>query len=154
MVLDELVTVGWSGRWWAPAGFVGAASVWGGARWWWLRRARTLLLDRVVVALVPAAGFDPSLEEIDRHAARLARVPAVVGWAPRRAMGVRVRLSSSESQLSYQLEGPAQAASVLQLQAFADVNVVDPYASHEVPRIRFEGVPPLPRQNAGGRESA
>lgn len=140
-----LVGAVWNGRWWVLAGSVGAVCVWGAVRWWWLRRARALLLERSVVALVPAAGFDPSLEEIDRHAARLARVPSVVGWAPQRALGVRVRLSSTNSQLSYRLEGPAQAAALLQLQGFADVDVVDPYARHGVPRIRFEGVPPLPR---------
>lgn len=145
---DWLVGVVGSGRWWVVAGLVGVVCVWGAVRWWWLRRARAMLLERSVVALVPAAGFDPSLEEIDRHAARLARVPSVVGWAPQRALGVRVRLSSLESRLSYQLEGPAQAASLLQLQAFVDVDVVDPSASHEVPRIRFEGVSPFPHHES------
>ncbi|MEU2026938.1 hypothetical protein ABZ565_33095 [Streptomyces sp. NPDC016469] len=142
-----LVEAVWGVRWWALAVVVGGAAVWGGAWWWWLRRARVMLSGRTVVALVPAAGFDPSPEEIDRHAARLARVPAVVGWAPRRAMGVRLRLSSTQSRLSYRLEGPSQAAALLQLQDFASVDVVDPYARHEVPRIRFDGVPPLPRQS-------
>lgn len=144
---DWLAGVVWNGRWWVLAGFVGAVCGWEAVRWWWLRRARALLLERCVIALVPAAGFDPSLEEIDRHAARLARVPSVVGWAPQRALGVRVRLSSRDSHLSYRLEGPAQAVALLQLQGFADVDVVDPYARHEVPRIQFDGVPPLFRRN-------
>ncbi|ROQ65218.1 hypothetical protein EDD95_8073 [Streptomyces sp. CEV 2-1] len=149
-----MVEAVWGVRWWTLAVVVGGAAVWGGAWWWWLGRARVMLSDRTVVALVPAAGFDPSPEEIDRHAARLARVPAVVGWAPRRAMAVRLRLSSTQSQLSYRLEGPSQAAALLQLQDFADVDVVDPYASHEAPRIRFEGAPPLPKKSHVERAGA
>ncbi|MCX0248000.1 hypothetical protein [Streptomyces drozdowiczii] len=151
---DWLVGAVRGSRWWVLAGCVGAVCVWRAVRWWWLRRARIMLSDRTVVALVPAAGFDPSPEEIDRHAARLARVPAVVGWAPRRGMAVRLRLSSTQSQLSYRLEGPSQASALLQLQDFADVDVVDPYASHDVPRIRFDGAPPLLRESTAERTGA
>ncbi|WP_327713685.1 hypothetical protein OG912_37960 (plasmid) [Streptomyces sp. NBC_00464] len=142
----------WGDRWWVLANAAAAACVWGCARWWWIRRARAMLLDRSVVALVPAAGFDPSLEEIERHAARLARVPAVVGWAPERAVGVRIRLSSEEGRLSYRVEGPGRAAALLRLRSYPDVDVVDPGVRHEVSRIRFDGVPPLGSDDHDGDE--
>ncbi|MEE1805182.1 hypothetical protein [Streptomyces sp. BE133] len=116
-----------------------------------------MLRERAAVSLVPAAGFDPSLEEIERHAARLARVPAVVGWAPERALGVRIRLSSDESRLSYRLEGPARAAALLRLRSFPDVDVldvVDPKGHDEVPLIWFDGVPPLGKEDHDGDEDA
>ncbi|MGY3056734.1 hypothetical protein ACVWZD_000979 [Streptomyces sp. TE3672] len=150
-----LIGAFWDARWWLMSSAVAAMCVWLWARRWWLRRARTMLRDRAVVSLVPAAGFDPSLEEIDRHAARLARVPAVVGWAPKRAVGVRIRLSSDESRLSYRLEGPARAAALLRLRSFPDVDVVEPGAGNdEVPRIRFDGVPPLEPDDHDGDEDA
>ncbi|WP_405692674.1 hypothetical protein [Streptomyces sp. NBC_00057] len=145
----------WGARWWVMGAAAAAVCVGVWARRWWLRRARTMLRDRSVVALVPAADFDPSLEEIERHAARLARVPAVVGWAPERAVGVRVRLSSDDGRLSYRLEGPARAAALLRLRAFPDVDVVDPGVNRdEVPRIRFDGVAPLDTEDHDEDEDA
>ncbi|MGW2182680.1 hypothetical protein ACWCXX_32295 [Streptomyces sp. NPDC001732] len=152
---SSLVGVFWGARWWWVGAAVATVCMWLWARRWWLRRARTLLRGRAVVTLVPAAGFDPSLEEIERHAARLARVPAVTGWAPKRAVGVRIRLSSEEGRLSYRLEGPARAAALLRLRSFPDVDVVDARAGgDEVPRIRFDGVPPLGTDDHDGDEDA
>ncbi|MFJ4576851.1 hypothetical protein ACIP4W_36705 [Streptomyces sp. NPDC088846] len=149
-----MISTFWDARWWVMGAAVAAMCVWLWARRWWLRRARTVLRDRAVVALVPAADFAPSLEEIERHAARLARVPAVVGWAPERALGVRIRLSSDEGRLSYRLEGPARAAALLRLRSFPDVDVVNPEGHDEVPLIWFDGVPPLGMEDHDGDEDA
>ncbi|MFJ8405658.1 hypothetical protein ACIQ9K_34990 [Streptomyces microflavus] len=142
----------WSVRGWMLLALVGAAAGGAGVRAWWLRRARKALQGRCAVALVPAAGFDPSREEIGRHAVRLARIPASAGWMPRRSVGVRIRLMTEEGQLAYRLEGPATAAALLRMPSFTDVDVADPDRgkSAAVPRIQFDGVPPVPREGENG----
>ncbi|MFJ8848407.1 hypothetical protein ACIRFF_36600 [Streptomyces cyaneofuscatus] len=142
----------WSARGWLLPTLVVVAAGGAGVRNWWLRRARKALRERCTVALVPAAGFDPSREEIGRHAVRLARIPASAGWVPRRSVGVRIRLMTEEGQLAYRLEGPATAAALLRMPSFTDVDVADPDGgkSAVVPRIRFDGVPPVPRDGEDG----
>ncbi|MFF6888616.1 hypothetical protein ACFY9F_36180 [Streptomyces sp. NPDC012421] len=130
--------------WWllllGAAGAMGWASGWV----WWLRRARTALGCRTVVDLVPSRDFDPSGEEIGRHAARLARVPAAAGWIPRRASGVRMRHWSDGGRLATRLEGPAQSAGLLRLPSFPDVEVLEAGRSGGAVRpVRFAGVAPL-----------
>ncbi|MBB1261976.1 hypothetical protein [Streptomyces alkaliterrae] len=100
--------------------------------------------QRVRVVLVPADGFDPKLEEIGWFADQLAQVPAAAGAVPRRAAGVRVRLFCEGGQLGYAVEGPQRAAALLRTSAYADVEVGSGQEkSGGVPRIRFEGVPPV-----------
>ncbi|MFD4392888.1 hypothetical protein [Streptomyces sp. NPDC058495] len=130
--------------WWlvllGAAGAVGWVAGWV----WWLRRARTALECRTVVDLVPSRDFDPSAEEIGRHAARLARVPAAAGWLPRRASGVRMRHWSEGGRLATRLEGPAQSAGLLRLPSFPDVEVLEAdRAGGDVRPVRFAGVAPL-----------
>ncbi|MFF8410603.1 hypothetical protein [Streptomyces omiyaensis] len=130
--------------WWlvllGVAGGVGWAAGWV----WWLRRARIALGCRTVVDLVPSRDFDPSAEEIGRHAARLARVPAAAGWIPRRASGVRMRHWSEGGRLATRLEGPAQSAGLLRLPSFPDVEVLEAgRAGGAVRPVRFAGVAPL-----------
>ncbi|MFI2318788.1 hypothetical protein [Streptomyces sp. CB00072] len=149
-LLDGVEAVGavvWAVWGWLLLALAVVAAGGAGVRAWWLRRAREALRERCAVALVPAAGFDPSREEIGRHTVRLARIPASAGWMPRRSVGVRVRLVTEEGQLAYRLEGPSTAATLLRMPSFTDVDVADPDAgmSAVVPRIRFDGVPPLPR---------
>ncbi|MFB7428809.1 hypothetical protein ACFC0K_36615 [Streptomyces hydrogenans] len=111
---------------------------------WWLRRARVALVCRMAVDLVPSKDFDPSAEEIGRHAARLARVPAAAGWIPRRASGVRMRHWSDGRRLATRLEGPAQSAGLLRLPSFPDVEVLEAgRAGGAVQPVRFAGVAPL-----------
>ncbi|MEU3401785.1 hypothetical protein [Streptomyces filamentosus] len=126
----------------------------GGVGWvagwvWWLRLARTALGSRAVVDLVPSRDFDPSAEEIGRHAARLARVPAAAGWIPRRASGVRMRHWSDGGRLATRLEGPAQSAGLLRLPSFPDVEVLEAgRTGGGVQPVRFAGVAPLAKDRA------
>ncbi|MFE6782098.1 hypothetical protein ACFVFF_07540 [Streptomyces sp. NPDC057680] len=130
--------------WWLGLSVVVAAALWGACWVWWRRRARAALRSRTVVDLVPTRDFDPSVEEIGRHAARLARVPAASGWLPRRASGVRMRHMSVEGKLATRLEGPARAAGLLRLVSFPDVDVLEVGRSHgELRPIRFANIPPL-----------
>lgn len=62
-------------QWWLGLSVLAGAALWGGCWVWWRRRTLAALGCRTVVDLVPSRGFDPSVEEIGRHAARLARVP-------------------------------------------------------------------------------
>ncbi|MFD7748032.1 hypothetical protein ACFV2V_16735 [Streptomyces sp. NPDC059698] len=144
--VDVVVSAVWAVWGWLLLLLVVAGAGGAGVRAWWVWRAREALRERCVVALVPAAGFDPTREEIGRHAVRLARIPASAGWGPRRAAGVRVRLVSVEGQLAYRLEGPAAGAALLRMPSFTDVDVADEDSGRSVavPRIRFDGVPPLP----------
>ncbi|CAM5289328.1 hypothetical protein GCM10010329_81170 [Streptomyces spiroverticillatus] len=132
---------------WLAAVMVVAASGWAAGWMWWRRRAALALRGRTAVDLVPTAGFDPSVEAVERHAAHLARVPAAAGWVPRRAGAVRVRALCVDQELVYRLEGPAQAAAVLRLATYAHVDVVDTHVvrARTGNRIRFEGAPPNPR---------
>ncbi|MGW4984050.1 hypothetical protein [Streptomyces mirabilis] len=133
--------------WWLTAAVVASTGGWAAGWAWWRGRARTVLRQRAVVVLVPSAGFDPSEEAIERHAARLARVPAAAGWVPARASGVRIRHLCVDGRLACRLEGPGHATALLRLPAFPDVDVMDAVAGdREAVRIRFEGVPPLGEQ--------
>ncbi|MFJ8133379.1 hypothetical protein [Streptomyces hydrogenans] len=130
--------------WWL--GLLGAvgAMAWAAGWVWWSRRARTALGCRMAVDLVPSRDFDPSAEEIGRHAARLARVPAAAGWLPRRASGVRMRHWSDGGRLAARLEGPAQSAGLLRLPSFPDVEVLEAGRVGGALRpVRFVGVAPL-----------
>ncbi|MEU8883905.1 hypothetical protein [Streptomyces hydrogenans] len=143
-LLTEVAESARSYLWWlVPLGAAGAVG-WAAGRVWWLRRARAMLGCRTVVDLVPSRDFDPSAEEIGRHAARLARVPTVAGWLPRRASGVRMRHWSDGGRLATRLEGPAQSAGLLRLPSFPDVEVLEADRPGGAVRpVRFAGVAPL-----------
>ncbi|WP_432091443.1 hypothetical protein [Streptomyces sp. NRRL F-5630] len=100
----------------------------------------------MVVELVPSDDFDPSLVEIERQASRLSRVQEASGWLPRRARGVRIRLTSEDGELAYRVEGPRKAEALLRLPGFAQVECVVPRGVGAVRPVVFEGVPPLRRQ--------
>ncbi|MFG2645931.1 hypothetical protein ACGFYP_33740 [Streptomyces sp. NPDC048370] len=134
----------WAHLWLLMSTALLATGLWGAAWVWWRRRARAALECRTVVDLVPSAGFDPSMEGIGRHAARLARVPTAAGWLPRRASAVRIQHGSVEGKLATRLEGPAQSAGLLRLQSFPDVDVVEADRGvGEVRPIRFANIAPL-----------
>ncbi|MDQ8707509.1 hypothetical protein RCO28_34325 [Streptomyces sp. LHD-70] len=142
-------------RWLLAGGLVACGVVWAGAGTWWWARGRRALADRVEVDVVPSSEFDPTFESIERHAARLSRVPEAAGWLPRRARAVRIRLLCEDGELVYRLEGPARAGALLRLPAFPGVDMVDAggRGSGGVPQIHFEGVPPLPRDVSSGSAS-
>lgn len=135
--------VGWvlAEWWWLLAGFLVVVLV-GGSVWvWWYRRAVAALQHRSAVHLVPGATFEPTVEETVRHAAWLRRVPAAAWPLPRRAGAVRTRISGEGGVLRYSVEGPQQAAGVLQVPSYSGVEVVTDRARAAVPRVRFAQAP-------------
>lgn len=136
--------------WWL--GVLGSASIVLGMAGWarWHCRGRAALRHRTAVDLVPACDFDPSMEEIERHAARLARVPAEAGWLQRRAVGVRIRHWSVDGSLATRLEGPARSAHLLRLPSFPLVEVLETNPGSEAQQIQFNGVDPLAKSSGGG----
>lgn len=131
--------------WWLVTAAVCGASVCAAGWVWWRRRAARELRRRVTFDLVPAATFDPSLEEVTRRAAQLGRVSAASGVLPRRAAAVRFRTACVEGKLASQVEGPARAAGVLRLSPYPQVQVVDAGTARrpKVGPISFDGAAPL-----------
>jgi hypothetical protein len=102
----------------------------------WLRRRHVaaLLASREIRALVPADTHDPSMDEVARFAAQLARTRRR-GRArlERPAAAIRLRIhSTAGGRLSYELHAPAQARGVLAaaLGAYPDIELRDPVAVH------------------------
>jgi hypothetical protein len=91
-----------------------------------LATRRALRPDRRVRLLaLPTDTFDPTPEEVDRYAAQLARVRRTVrGRLDRPAHAVRLRLDSvAGGGCAYRIEGSAQAASILRLTGYAEVDL-------------------------------
>lgn len=80
---------------------------------------------RVRLMALPTETFDPTGEEVDRYAAQLSRVRRTVrGGLDRRAHAVRLRLDSvAGGGCVYRIEGSAQAASILRLTGYAEVDL-------------------------------
>lgn len=144
-----LLVVFGAARWWIVGALVVTIAACGAAQVWWRRRAAEALQDRVSVDLVPATTFDPSMDEVEWFAGQLGRVPAAAGALPRRASAVRIRLTCEEGNLAYRVEGPGHAASVLRMSAYPEVEVVETGTDRTVPRIHFEGAPPLKKTGTG-----
>lgn len=135
--------------WWIAAGAVAAGVVFAGWTVWSRRRAAAELRRRRSFDVVPAADFDPSVEEVMRQTARVGRASSAAGAVPRRAAGVRFRTACVEGQLASQVQGPARAAGVLGMSPYADVQMRDSWQQMETaPRVRFDGVPPSGRGGA------
>lgn len=77
------------------------------------RRTANALRERCGYQLLPANSFDPSPEDVLRHATALARVRPASGRAPRAARAAQIRLVTGDGKINYQLWGPAAARSVL-----------------------------------------
>ncbi|MCC3655856.1 ATP/GTP-binding protein [Streptomyces sp. S07_1.15] len=77
--------------------------------------------QRMAVELVPSRHFDPGSEEILRYGVQLARAAgAGPWWVPRPAKSVRIRLGADGLRpLTFQVEGPASAAKLLQTTPYA-----------------------------------
>ncbi|GHE14787.1 hypothetical protein [Streptomyces alanosinicus] len=131
------------------AGAAGAALItWTASAAWWRRRAVRELGRRARFELVPAVTFDPQLGDIGQAAARLDGARAAASGVPRRAAAVRIRVwAGPERQLHYGWEGPQQAASLLRMPSYRQVDVRPADTARETSaRVRFEGVSP----QAGG----
>jgi hypothetical protein len=80
-----------------------------------LLKTRRTLRSRVVIAVVPADEFKPSIESVLRFAAQLSRLDLrVAGWFDRRASALGISLASdSEGRLSYLLSVPERSRELL-----------------------------------------
>ncbi|MFF4361040.1 ATP/GTP-binding protein [Streptomyces sp. NPDC001604] len=102
------------------------AVCWGVSEWVVRRLAAKGSAQRMALELVSTRHFDPSLEEIFRRGAQLARAStAMPWWAPRRSKTVQIRLRADGSTpLRYRIEGPAGGERLLSITPFGpDVTV-------------------------------
>ncbi|MFI1508195.1 ATP/GTP-binding protein [Streptomyces sp. NPDC020597] len=89
--------------------------------------AKKASAERMALELVPAAYFDPGLEEIFRRGVQLARAStSMPWWAPRRSKAVQIRLrADGSSPLRYRIEGPAGGERLLSITPFGPAVTVN-----------------------------
>ncbi|KRD17947.1 hypothetical protein [Streptomyces sp. Root264] len=89
--------------------------------------AKKASAERMALELVPAAHFDPGLEEIFRRGVQLARAStSMPWWAPRRSKAVQIRLrADGSSPLRYRIEGPAGGERLLSITPFGPAVTVN-----------------------------
>ncbi|MBD0742993.1 hypothetical protein [Streptomyces sp. CBMA152] len=108
------------------------------------RRVHAALADRVTVEVVPTSTFDPGEGEIGRWAHQLGRVRQAAAGVPARGSAARLRYRVEAGKMHCFIEGPAQAAAVLAMPGFAEV---------EIRAHRSQGIQPvtfvLPAQGKG-----
>ncbi|MEV4616795.1 hypothetical protein AB0K43_30005 [Kitasatospora sp. NPDC049258] len=108
------------------------------------RRARAALARRTVVEVIPTATFDPGEGEVRRFGRHLARVRYAADGIPVRGAAVRIRYSADGGQMRCFLEGPAQAAAILAMPGFAEVEVRATHSGTGIQPVRF--TVPAPRE--------
>ncbi|MFI6689075.1 hypothetical protein [Streptomyces sp. NPDC050485] len=122
------------------------AGVWTCVSWRRRLKARTALLKRSVVEVVPTSGFAPLEGEIHRWAHHLGRVTRSADGVPERGAAVRLRYcAETGSKMHCYIEGPIQAAAVLGMPGFDGVEVRTHRGRKSIEPITF------PRQRDGGR---
>lgn len=118
--------------------------------WVTVRRARRVtkaLADRVTVEVVPTSTFDPGEGEVGRWARQVGRVRYASADTPARGAAARLRYSVVGGVMRCYIEGPAEAAAVLAMPGFAEVEVRSSRAERSVQPVRFD----LPAQHGGER---
>ncbi len=100
------------------------------------RQADAALAHRACVELVPTSTFNPGLEEVGRAAHQFARIHHSAG-APARGSAARLRYTVSDGQMRCYLEGPADAAAVMRMPAYSEVEVRTPHASVDIHPVHF-----------------
>ncbi|QES51964.1 hypothetical protein DEJ50_33180 [Streptomyces venezuelae] len=128
----------------ATAPYILALGVLGVAVWvWWtVRRAglvREALASRVQVEVIPTATFDPGEGEVGRWARQLGRVYYAAGGVPARGSAVRLRYTAVGGKMRCYIEGPAAAASILNMPGFAEVEVRTRHGQADIRPVRFTG---------------
>jgi len=134
-----LDAVHWTAR---SAPYLGAAALTAGGIWGWAarrrtRRARTALAHRTVVEVVPTATFDPGEGEVGRWGHHLGRVRYAADNIPDRGAAVRLRYSADGGQMHCFIEGPVEAAAVLGMPGFAEVEVRSARPGKDIEPVRF-----------------
>ncbi|WP_438453387.1 hypothetical protein [Streptomyces asiaticus] len=114
------------------------------AAWVTVRRARRVtkaLTGRVTVEVVPTSTFDPGEGEVGRWARQVGRVRYAAAGTPARGAAARLRYSVVDGAMRCYLEGPAEAAAVLAMPGFAEVEVRAARAERSIQPVRFD-LPP------------
>ncbi|MYV93697.1 hypothetical protein [Streptomyces sp. SID1034] len=145
-VLGAAHWIAWSAPYLAALIAVGAL-VWAGKTRQRTVLVREALAHRTVVEVIPTSTFDPSEGEIGRWAHQLGRVPAAAGGVPARGAAARLRYSVEAGKMRCYLEGPEQAAAILAMPGFAEVEVRSDRTHQEIRPIRFHR-PVHPRESA------
>ncbi|MFC9608004.1 hypothetical protein ACFTTN_31730 [Streptomyces niveus] len=105
------------------------------------RRVRTALTQRVAFEVVPTPTFDPNKDEIDRWARQLGQARQMAGGVPLRGTAIRLHYSVEARIMHCFLEGPSEAASMLAMPGFPEVEVHTRHRSSNLPPVRF-AIPP------------
>ncbi|MFE1776394.1 hypothetical protein [Streptomyces sp. NPDC059008] len=100
------------------------------------QQADAALAHRACVELVPTSTFNPSLEEVGRAAHQFARIHHAAG-APARGSAARLRYTVTDGQMRCYLEGPADAAAVMRMPAYSEVEVRTPHAGTDIHPVHF-----------------
>ncbi|GAA2753385.1 hypothetical protein [Kitasatospora cinereorecta] len=107
--------------------------------------ARRALADRAGMEFLPRPGFDPGEEDILRFVHQLARAQASASrWhlTPRRAIAVRIRLTSSGGPPSYRVEARSRTLALISRHAYTGCELRDPQqgpTGAASPAVTFEG---------------
>ncbi|MFF0629764.1 hypothetical protein [Streptomyces sp. NPDC004296] len=102
------------------------------------QRAEAALTDRVRVELVPTTSFNPSAEAIARAGHHFARIRHAANDIPARGAAARLHYTvTADGQMRCYLEGPAAAAAVLRMPAYAEVEIRTPQAAPPAHSVHF-----------------
>ncbi|MFJ5680310.1 hypothetical protein [Streptomyces sp. NPDC093097] len=112
------------------------------------RRADAALTDRVMVELVPTTTFNPRSEEVARAGHHFARIRHAAGDIPPRGAATRLHYTVKDGQMHCYLEGPATAAAVMRMPAYAEVDVRTSQATPPTHSVRFALAQDARRGNA------
>ncbi|MEV6133654.1 hypothetical protein AB0M05_43790 [Streptomyces violaceusniger] len=114
----------------------GAAALWLAARR--AQRVEEALADRIRVELIPTRTFDPGEGEVTRWAHQLGRVRFAASSTPSRGAAARIRYTATGGgKMRCYLEGPAEAAAVLSMPGFAEVDVRTDRGTKSIKPVRF-----------------
>ncbi|MER5563744.1 hypothetical protein ABT071_34710 [Streptomyces sp. NPDC002506] len=145
-LLDAAHWIAWSSPYLAVVVAAGAV-VWAWKTWRRSQLVREALAHRTVVEVIPTSTFDPGEGEVGRWARQLGRVPAAADGVPARGAAARLRYSVENGKMRCYLEGPAQAAAILAMPGFAEVEVRTDRAQQDIRPVRFN-LPAQPGERA------
>ncbi|MEU5109655.1 hypothetical protein AB0H07_46735 [Streptomyces sp. NPDC021354] len=97
---------------------------------------------------MPTSTFDPSEGEVRRWAHQVGRIHHAAAGTPARGAAARLRYSVANGKMRCYLEGPAEAAAVLSMPGFAEVEVRTAGSRQFIQPVRF----PHPDRQKGAQQ--